>query len=97
MHRHSSLFVRGQARGAVSVRGWHIGRMGVGGHPSGNPVSFQPFFDDLQRRFENQYALEFTVPVDRKPQVETLRLKVEGLGLQVTAPQQVFVHPGGSE
>jgi hypothetical protein len=26
-----------------------------------------------------------------------LKLKVEGLGLQVTAPQQVFVHPGGPE
>jgi hypothetical protein len=64
---------------------------------TGNPVSFQPFFDDLQRRFENQYALEFTIPLDRKPQVETLKLKVEGLGLQVTAPQQVFVHPGSIE
>ncbi len=64
---------------------------------TGNPVSFQPFFEDLQRRFENQYSLEFTAPLDRKPQVETLKLKVEGLGLQVTAPQQVFVHPGGVE
>jgi hypothetical protein len=63
----------------------------------GNPVSFQPFFEDLQRRFENQYALEFSAPPERKPQIETLKLKVEGLGLQVTAPQQVFVHPGGSE
>lgn len=63
----------------------------------GNPVSFQPFFDDLQRRFENQYSLEFTAHVDRKAEVETLKLKVEGLGLQVTAPQQVVVHPGGSE
>ncbi|MGD0631107.1 MAG: hypothetical protein ABR987_17400 [Terracidiphilus sp.] len=63
----------------------------------GNPVSFQPFFDDLQRRFENQYALDFAAHVDRKPEVETLKLKVEGLGLQVTAPQQVFVRPGGSE
>jgi len=62
-----------------------------------NPVTFQPFFDDLQRRFENQYSLEFTAPLGRKPLVETLKLKVEGLGLQVTAPQQVFVHPGGAE
>jgi hypothetical protein len=62
-----------------------------------NPVSFQPFFDDLQRRFENQYALEFAAHVGRKPEVETLKLKVEGLGLQVTAPQQVAVRPGGAE
>ena len=57
----------------------------------GNPVSFQPFFDDLMRRFNNQYALEFKTSLDRKPAVETLKLKLEGLGLQVTAPQQVFV------
>jgi hypothetical protein len=64
---------------------------------TGNPVTFQAFFEDLRKRFDNQYALEFTAPLDRKPQVETLKLKVEGLGLQVTAPQQVFVHPAGSE
>jgi hypothetical protein len=62
---------------------------------TGNPVSFQPFFEDLQRRFDNQYSLEFAAPLERKPAVETLKLKVEGLGLQVTAPQQVFVHPAG--
>jgi hypothetical protein len=63
----------------------------------GNPVSFQPFFDDLQRRFDSQYSLEFTEPLGRKPQIDSLKLKVEGLGLQVTAPQQVYVHPGSAE
>jgi hypothetical protein len=62
-----------------------------------NPVSFKPFFDDLVRRFANQYALDFTARLDRKPTVETLKLKVEGLGLQVTAPQQVFVDRPASE
>lgn len=62
-----------------------------------NPVSFQPFFADLVRRFANQYALEFRARLDRKPAVESLKLKVEGLGLQVTAPQQVFITPGGPE
>jgi len=62
-----------------------------------NPVSFQSFFDDLQRRFDSQYSLEFTVPLGRKPLVEALKLKVEGLGLQVTAPRQVNVHPGSAE
>lgn len=57
----------------------------------GNPVSFQPFFEDVTRRFDNQYGLEFGARLDRKPEVETLKLKVEGIGLQVTAPQQVFV------
>ena len=63
---------------------------------TGNPVSFQPFFDDVMKRFDNQYGLEFKAHLDRKPNVETLKLKVEGIGLQVTAPQQVYVdRPGG--
>ena len=64
---------------------------------TGNPVSFQPYFDDLMKRFSNQYALGLTGKLDRKPSVETLKLKVEGLGLQVTAPQLIFVHPAGPE
>jgi hypothetical protein len=63
---------------------------------TGNPVSFQPFFEDVMRRFDNQYGLEFTAKLERKPTVETLKLKVEGLGLQVTAPQQVFVDRAGA-
>jgi hypothetical protein len=64
---------------------------------SGNPTSFKPFFDDLERRIANQYALEFTTRLDRKPAVESLKLKVEGLGLLVTAPQQVYVGHSGTE
>lgn len=58
-----------------------------------NPVSFQPFFQDLMRRFANQYQLKFAARLDRKPTIQTLKLKVEGLSLQVIAPQQVFVTP----
>jgi hypothetical protein len=58
---------------------------------AGNPVSFKPYFDDLQRRFANQFALDVAAPLAHKPAVETLKLKVEGLGIQVTAPQQVYV------
>lgn len=64
---------------------------------TGNPVSFQPYFEDLMRRFANQYALNFTSRLDRKPEIETLKLKVEGLGLQVTVPQQVFVNRPAAE
>jgi hypothetical protein len=63
---------------------------------TGNPVSFQPYFEDVIRRFDNQYGLEFDAKFDRKPAMETLKLKVEGLGLQVTAPQQVFVDRAGA-
>lgn len=58
---------------------------------SGNPVSFQPFFADLMKRFANQYALDFAARPDRKPSIQTLKLKVDALGVQVTAPQQTFV------
>jgi hypothetical protein len=64
---------------------------------NGNPTSFQPFFDDLGRRFENQYALEFTAHLDHKPAIESLKLKVEGMSISVTAPQQVYIHHAGPE
>ena len=64
---------------------------------SGNPVSFQPFFDDVMKRLDSQYGVEFKAHLDRKPAVETLKLKVEGIGLQVTAPQQVYVDHSGGE
>jgi hypothetical protein len=60
-----------------------------------NPVSFQPFFADLMRRFANQYELNFSARLDRKPAVETLKLKVEGLSLQVACPQRVLVDRPG--
>ena len=64
---------------------------------TGNPVSFKPYFDDLQFRFANQYALEFAAPLAHKPIVESLKLKVDALGIQVTAPQQVYVDNGGPQ
>jgi hypothetical protein len=64
---------------------------------NGNPTSFQPYFDDLERRFENQYALELATRLDHKPVIESLKLKVEGMNIVVTAPQQVYVHQNGPE
>jgi len=58
---------------------------------TGNPVTFQPFFADLMLRLANQYELDFTARLDRKPMVETMKTKVEALSLQVFAPDQVFV------
>jgi hypothetical protein len=43
------------------------------------------------RRFASQYALEFAARPDRKPSIQNLKLKVDALGVQVTAPQQTFV------
>ncbi len=58
----------------------------------GNPVTFQPFFQEYLRSMENQYELVFSTRLEGKPSIDTLRLKVSGPGLEVTAPQQVFVN-----
>jgi hypothetical protein len=57
----------------------------------GNPVSFQPFFKDLDRRLQNQYEIAFTAPVS-KPGVESMKIKANGA--KVDAPQQVYVGRG---
>lgn len=59
----------------------------------GNPVSFEPYFDELTRRLRNQYELGFSAPLGAKPEVETLRLKLSVPGAEVDAPQQVLVVP----
>ncbi len=57
----------------------------------GNPVSFQPYFADINRRLDNQYELDFMAPLGSKPQIENLKLKLSAPG-KVDAPQQVYVH-----
>jgi hypothetical protein len=56
----------------------------------GNPVSFQPYFKDLDRRLQNQYELAFTAPVN-KPGVVNMKVKGSGISGKVDAPQQVYV------
>ncbi len=58
---------------------------------SGNPVSFEPFFNDLDRRLQNQYELGFTVPAKHHGEVEPLKLKVNGISGKVDAPTEVWV------
>jgi hypothetical protein len=60
---------------------------------SGNPVSFQPYFADINQRLENQYELDFMAPLGSKPQIENLKLKLSAPA-KVDAPQQVYVHAG---
>jgi len=62
----------------------------------GNPVSFGPYFDELLRRFRNQYELGFSAPLVGKPGVETLKLKLSAPGTEVDTPQLVFVAPAGN-
>jgi hypothetical protein len=63
-----------------------------------NPVSFEPYLDELTRRMQNQYELSFTAPFSGKPQVETIKVKINAPGNEVASPQQVFVtRPGMAE
>jgi hypothetical protein len=59
----------------------------------GNPVSFGPYFDELIRRFRNQYELGFIAPAGSKPQVDSLKLKLSAPGTEVNTPQLVYVTP----
>jgi hypothetical protein len=61
----------------------------------GNPVSFQPYLDELARRLRNQYELSFTAPLKAKPEVESFKLKLVAPGADVTSPQLVVVVPAG--
>ena len=58
---------------------------------TGNPVSFQPYLEELTRRFNNQYELSFVTPLHGKAETETFKLKFKAPGTEVNAPQQVFV------
>lgn len=57
----------------------------------GNPVSFEPFLKDLERRLDNQYEMSFSGPLKNKPEVEGMKLKVNGITGKVDAPGQVYV------
>ena len=57
----------------------------------GNPVSLQPFFQDLRRRLSNQYEVSFTAPSNGKPEVQSLKLDLHVPSAKVAAPQQVLV------
>jgi hypothetical protein len=59
----------------------------------GNPVTFAPYFSDIDQRIHNQYELDFMTAAGGKPQMANLKLKVAAHA-KVDAPQQVYVHPG---
>jgi hypothetical protein len=61
----------------------------------GNPVSFAPFFDDLNRRLQNQYELGFEAPTKSKPEIATLKVKLNEPDVKIDTPQRVMVAPGG--
>jgi len=58
---------------------------------TGNPVSLQPFLQDLHRRLNNQYELSFTAPSNGKPEVESLKVDLKVPSAKVDFPQKVLV------
>jgi hypothetical protein len=61
----------------------------------GNPVSFQPYFEDIQQRLNHQYEVSFMAPSNGKPQLASFRLKLNDKGAKVDAPQEVLVVGSG--
>ncbi len=57
----------------------------------GNPVSLQPFLQDLRRRLNHQYELSFSAQSNGKPEVQTLKIDLKVPSAKVDAPQRVLV------
>jgi hypothetical protein len=62
----------------------------------GNPVSLEPYFQDLRRRLNHQYALSFTAPSNGKPEIATLKLDLKVPSAKVDSPQKVLVAASAS-
>ena len=57
----------------------------------GNPVSLEPYFQDVRRRLNNQYELSFTAPSNGKPEVASMKINLHLPAAKVDAPQRVLV------
>lgn len=57
----------------------------------GNPVSLEPYFQDLRRRLNHQYELSITAPSKGKPEVQSLKVDLRVPSAKVDAPQRVLV------
>jgi hypothetical protein len=57
----------------------------------GNPVTLQPFLQDLRRRLNHQYELSFSAPSNGKPEIATLKMDLKVPSAKVDAPQRVLI------
>jgi hypothetical protein len=60
---------------------------------TGNPVSLSPYFEDFSRRLNNQWELGFASPLSGKPEMASLKVKIEAHDVKVTAPQKTWIGP----
>lgn len=56
----------------------------------GNPVSFQPYFKDIDRRLQNQFEIGIAAPVS-KPGVDSMKVKLTHKSGKLDAPEQVYL------
>jgi hypothetical protein len=59
------------------------------------PVSFAPYLEDLSRRLNHQYLLEFLVKPEKKTGLQRVRVRTEVPNVELVAATKVFV-PAGS-
>lgn len=57
----------------------------------GNPVSLQPFLQDLRRRLNHQYELSFAAQSNGKPEIASLKVELKVPSAKVAAPQKVLI------
>ncbi|HYL61339.1 MAG TPA: hypothetical protein VE077_01870 [Candidatus Methylomirabilis sp.] len=57
------------------------------------PVTFKPYFDELQRHLDNQYLLTFVGNGGAKGKFDRVHVTSEVRGVQFLAPSQVFLPP----
>jgi len=57
---------------------------------TGNPVSFQPYFKDIDKRLQNQFEIGVSAPVS-KPGVGSMKVKLNNGSGKLDAPQQVYL------
>jgi hypothetical protein len=59
-----------------------------------NPVSFQPYLDELQKALDNQYLLSFLAKPTEKSGLQYISVDTEIAGVELGAPDAVWVPAG---
>jgi hypothetical protein len=57
----------------------------------GNPVSFAPYLEDLNRRLTHQYLLTFLAKPEKKPGLQSVKIRTEVSNAELVAADRVYV------